>query len=110
MSYWTWVEIDTGGPHNARVEDSINMTSNVSPMWAAALGFAFRDLDGMNCAEATPHLERAIAYFDDPANAESLKAMEPENGWGSVEGAREYLANILGWCRDHPKAQIGMSY
>lgn len=110
MSYWAWVEIDTGGTYNARVEDSINMTSNVSPMWAAALGFAFRDLNGMNCAEAAPHLERAVAYLRDEANQEALEAMAPDNGWGTVEGATNYLVAILGWCTDHPKAQIGMSH
>lgn len=110
MSYWTWVEIDTGGEWPGRIEDSKNMTRNVSPIWAAGLGFAFRDLDKMNCAEAAPHLERAIAYLRHPDNAAELHALEPSNGWGTLDHATEYLETILGWCRQHPKANIAMSY
>ena len=110
MSYWTWIEIDTGGEFPGRVEDSQNMTSNVSGIWEAGLGFKFRDLDKMNCAAAIPHLERAIAYLRDAANERELRGMEPSNGWGDLEGATEYLETILEWCRRHPKANIAMSY
>lgn len=110
MSYWTWLEIDTGGEFPARVVDSENMTSNCSPIWAQALGFAFRDLKGMSCFEAAPKLEKAVAYLLDPANEEQLRALEPPNNWGNLESATEYLQTISGWCREHPKATINMSY
>lgn len=110
MSYDTWMEIDTGGEFPARVVDSINSTSNHSPIWAAALGFHFRELEGKTGIEAAPLLEKAIAFLEDLNNRKDLRALEPGNGWGSLEHATQYLRDIRAWCKEHPKATIGMSY
>lgn len=110
MSYWTWMEIDTGGPENAAVTDSINSTSNHSAIWSKALGMRFRDLKGKTGTEARPLLQQAIAYLKEPDNQRELQALAPSNGWGSIESAAAYLSQIGAWCEQHPNATINMSY
>lgn len=46
MSYWTYVDIDTGGPEPLSV-DIGNMTSNVSGMWAKSLTAALESVPAL---------------------------------------------------------------
>jgi hypothetical protein len=107
MSYDIWMEIDTGGEHPASVCESSNMTSNVSPMWAKALGFPLADLDGVRGYKALPDLRRAIAHMEDHPTA--YRELNPENGWGDTESALKFLREILAMCVAHPMAQIRIS-
>lgn len=111
MSYWCYMQIDTGGEHPATVCKIGNMTSNVSPMWTTALGGRrLSELGGDTGALLIPVLERALAHINAPENREAYAAMNPKNGWGSHGGAAEYLAKILTACREHPKAVFHASY
>lgn len=107
MSYDVWMEIDTGGPSPASVCESVNMTSNVSPMWRKALGFPLSDLEGVSGALAKASLREAIKSMED--DPEPYRAMNPSNGWGDHESALEYLRKILAMCVTHPKALIRIS-
>ena len=110
MSYDIWLEIDTGNPEGpAPVTDWINYTSNCSGMWTEALGGeGLRDLQGMAGADAAPLLNDAIK--DMAAHPQTYEPMAPENGWGSYDGALNYLIRIREMCMEHPLATIGMSY
>lgn len=124
MSYDFWLEADTGGDEPAIIEPHYvcedgrsggcgNYTSNVSPMWRAALQDAtgepmrLSDLDGKSGCHAAPILRHAVLIMaDEPTR---FRAMEPENKWGSYEGAMHYLVQIADWCLRHPKATLRVS-
>jgi hypothetical protein len=106
MSYDIWLEIDTGGPEPATVAEVGNYTSNVSGMWADALGRSLGDYHGAPCSEAAGSLLRGVERMKaDPAHYE---AMNPENGWGDYEGALKYLEQLYEACTRHPKATIAI--
>lgn len=109
MSYNTYMQIDAGGEWPATVCDIGNMTSNVSGMWAKALGFPLADMEGWDGARCIPALESAVSHIRSPEHRTAYREMEPSNGWGSVEGAAEYLERILAACREYPKAHLHIS-
>jgi hypothetical protein len=103
MSYDFSVSIDAGaGLIDIGFEH--NMTSNVSGMWALAMGTPMRELRNMKCSECIPYLERGIKAMK--AHPEVYSAMNPANGWGSSESALETLETLLGWCREAPKGYL----
>lgn len=104
------MEIDTGGPEAATVEDIGNMTSNVSPMWTKALGCPLRDLQGKSGTELIPVIESAVSHIRHPDNAVEYRKLNPANGWGSHDSAARFLESILKACRNHPKALLRLSY
>jgi hypothetical protein len=104
MSYDIHLEIDTGGPEPAEVEDVGNYTSNCSPMWTHALGFYVGDLHGWLAVHALLLLDQAVAKMR--AEPEVYRAMNPANGWGDSETATDYLEKWADACRKHPKASI----
>lgn len=106
MSYDISMVIDTGGPEHACVCDVGNMTSNVSPMWTKALGFPLADMHGWSGSKAIPHLEQALKNIKDPQTRHEYVAMNPENGWGSVGSAEDYLSALLVACGKHSNATI----
>lgn len=124
MSYDCSIRGATTCPHcngklseeDTELEEIGNMTSNVSGMWDAATKFAggvcLRDWaydKSQRCSEIQPILDMALAYLEDPANEEKLRAMEPSNGWGSYEGAVSYFRKIVGACRRHPAGFLHIS-
>jgi hypothetical protein len=110
MSYDLYLMIDTGGPEPAEVADVGNYTSNVSPLWALALGKPLSEFHGAAAGSCVKTLEKAVRHMRDPANAARYRAMQPENGWGNLEGATRYLEDLLSECRRHPRAWVYVSY
>lgn len=75
-------------------ELSFNYTYNVSGMWYASQPEkGIRAIYGLTGAEAVPVLRSMRDYMEDHW-AEMLK-MEPSNGWGSADGAHEFLGNLI---------------
>ena len=109
MSYDCYMEIDTGGKHRATVCDIGNMTSNVSGMWAKALGFPLAEMEGWTGEKVGTHVRRACAAIANPDTRHEYEAMNPSNGWGSVQSAENYLHAILKGCNLHPKATLRIS-
>lgn len=109
MSYWVYLTIDAGGDEDVTVSEAGNMTSNVAPMWTEALGFYLLDMEGWEGSKCIPHLERGIAKMADPETRHEYTAMNPENGWGSVETAEQYLKDVLAACREAPKGKMVIS-
>ncbi|MET9081410.1 hypothetical protein ABZX77_05815 [Streptomyces sp. NPDC004237] len=112
MSYWTsvYINVDTGGEDPTYVElvEVGNYTSNVSGMWAAALGHSLADLAEENAGESLAALQRAVADME--ANRARYEAMNPPNGWGDYQGALGYLRRLRDACAEHPKATIRISH
>lgn len=105
MSYDVYLKIDTGGKEDAMVEDVGNMTYNVSGMFYKALGGeGLKGLRGMLAEEAIPVLTKGLVnMLEEKPEYEKLN---PPNGWGSYEGAFEFLKNLKDACERHPKAKI----
>jgi hypothetical protein len=113
MSHDAWMEIDTGGPEPARVAEIGNYTRNVSPMWRKAMTHAagremwIDDTDGMTGEEAAPLFTTALGHMiRHPSEYEPLN---PDNGWGSYEGAKEFMVRCAEACIRHPKATMRWS-
>ncbi len=106
MSADYWLVIDTGGEEPARLTDpSINCTYNLGEMLRAAGFPAWNALIDAPASE-TGGMLRAVAdkLRSDP---EQFKAYNPPNGWGTYEGAIEFLDAFAAACAEHPKATIG---
>lgn len=109
MSYDIWLEVDTGGPEPARLEDEHwNYTSNVAPMWRLAMpdtdGLA--GLEGMQAGEAAKVLRLGIAHMEnEPA---PYKALDPPNNWGDFDSQLEALKQLMAWCERHPRAKVAI--
>lgn len=108
------LSIDTG--HGlVSVVDVGNYTHNCQSMWSHALketGAPITRLCSFHLVDvetALPMLENAVAHMDDPANEAVYIAMNPKNGWGNFESAREYLRRLMLACRDNPKCTIETS-
>lgn len=105
-----FIDVDTGGPEPVRFWPGGpgDYTSNVSGMWAHALGYSLSDLDGKKAGDCTADLKRAVA--DMIANPAVYEAMNPPNGWGDYAGALEYLRDLRDACVAHPKATVDVSH
>ena len=86
-----------------------NITYNVSPMFYLALDSedGLRGLNELKCSEAIPKLQRAIEYFDN--HWADMMSLNPKNGWGSADGARELLSDLLRDCFRYPDSTIIVS-
>ena len=108
MSWDFWMEIDTGGPEPVEMGGDANYTWNCAPMYyklfEGQLENGIRSFDGMQGSDALPLLNDGIARMTrDFAEFEKLN---PENGWGSAEGALDILKKLRAWCESHPKATL----
>lgn len=106
MSYDVYLNVDGGAGHGVCAFDR-NMTSNVAPMWRKA-GVDLREFQGLLAGRVIDSLNAAI---DNMTNyPEDYRAMNPENGWGSYEGALDFLTSLRDACQKFPRAEIGVSY
>ena len=127
MSYDTSIMIDTGGEYPAEVEECGNMTSNIGGMYYKAMPGPYAGggryngtgdpepdrgglpgLSGLSCSDACGILKRGLTYMEE--HEPEMRAMEPDNGWGSFEGALKYLRGIYDACRKHPRGFIAVNW
>lgn len=106
MSYDIWLTIDTGGPEPATVYDDWNYTSNCGPMWRLA-GADLAEFDGKTAQECRGDLWNAIQ--DMKANPAKYEALNPENGWGSLDTLVPALERLSEAFARHPKATVRVS-
>ena len=75
--------------------ESFNYTYNVADMWYAAIPeTGIRTHYGMNGREAIKPLEKIINYMLE--HEDELRKIEPDNGWGSYEGALVFVSHLIG--------------
>ena len=75
-----------------------NHTSNMAGAWDAA-GAPLREWDRKPVAEILPALRSAIAELT--KHPDRYRKYEPDNGWGTVRSAREFLQDIEYDCARH---------
>lgn len=82
---------------------SWNYTHNTNPMmrWA---GCGPDDLDGLSVADADAKLSACIRKMEE--NPETLRAMNPENGWGDYDRLLVVLKEIRSALRCAPSTTV----
>lgn len=101
--------VDTGAAKPLSVEVWWrNCTHNLSPMWnKAGVYEALYKSTGKKAGELVAELEAGLKHMVE--NASEYQHLNPENGWGSYEGAVWFLREFLDACREHPKAIVECS-
>jgi hypothetical protein len=61
-----------------------------------------RKLNGRKASETVEALKKALAMVNDPAYEEKFRALEPENGWGTLLGARYLFKALIDAAEEHP--------
>ena len=75
-------------------EEGFNLTYNVSPMFYAAIPErGIRAIYGETGLVALKILRDLREYFEN--NVDKLKAMEPDNGWGTFENTYKCICKII---------------
>lgn len=83
-----------------------SITYNLSPMFTDVLnGVYLGKFAGAPCVEAAGPLASAAERLR--SEPDKYRAMNPENGWGTYEGAVKYLETFAQVCAEHPEAKIG---
>jgi hypothetical protein len=54
-----------------------------------------RVLSGRKAKDTKDWIAKAVAHLEDPAEESAFRALEPENKWGDLEGAREVMKALL---------------
>lgn len=125
MSYDIWLEARLGGEGTVRIEAPGNITYNVDPMFALALGRNAEDgiqngyellidrkgpalspLQGKRAGDCVRLLQSAVR--DMKAHADEYERLNPENGGGDYEGALGYSESFADACRRYPRAIVEM--
>lgn len=102
--------LDTGGaePFEVRL-GAWNYTHNCWRMFDLAGVRGVLKSDGtMLAADALPILARGVLRME--ADPDAYRALNPQNGWGSYDGALAFVRAILDGCRAHPKATVWTGY
>jgi len=82
--------------------ESLNYTYNVSPMWYEIYPKQDHmvDVDGLTGKESLSLLECALQMLE--SSPSKFIAMNPENGWGSYEGFKKYITELILIAKEHP--------
>ena len=76
-------------------DEEFNYTYNVSGMWYDCFPEkGIREFYGMTGGESIPVLRKLRDHMED--NRDRLIEMEPDNGWGSFEGALGFVNRLIG--------------
>ncbi|MFJ5625436.1 hypothetical protein ACIQD3_22665 [Peribacillus loiseleuriae] len=92
---------------DVEVGDIGNYTYNVSKMYRVAMGISLSELDGQKATDVIPMIRKGVDEM--LANPEKYRAMNPPNGWGSYEGALDYIQKLLHECEKNPDSIIRVS-
>ena len=82
-----------------------NYTYNVSPMFYKAFGDpGINFIEGKTGKECIEKLRLGLKEMQD--NKSKYEAMNPDNGWGSYEGAVEVIETLIKWAAESPLAEF----
>lgn len=87
---------------------SFNATHNLTEMWTEAGCFdALYNSDGIKAKHIRPFLEKGLKLMI--IKSDSFKKLNPENGWGSYEGAVKFLENVINACLENKESRVHIS-
>ena len=67
-------------------------TYNLGQMFRAATGWDFEQCKWYRCEDVMPNICRGISEL--VLKSSKYKTLEPKNGWGTIQGARECLESM----------------
>lgn len=82
---------------------SLNMTSNVAPMWRLA-GADIATFHGKSVRVCLPALRHAVEQME--LHPEVYRPMNPSNGWGDYESCLGFLRDLITEFAKQPTARI----
>lgn len=62
-----------------------------------------RLLSGRKAKDTADWLRKALAHVNDPANAATFCALEPENKWGTLEDAQYVFGKLIEAAAEYPE-------
>lgn len=97
MSYDISFRVKVEGLHNTYVSVGCceaNITWNLRDMIVASTGLEWKNeaSNGL-CRDVIPHIQQGL--FNLTANPLDYKQYEAENGWGTIQGCRDFFIQIL---------------
>lgn len=110
MSWSADVVVHTTDQHGReyahRYEVVNSHTYNLTPMWChvGVIEERTSELDGRTCADLQPVLLAALAKAW--SDEDTLYALSPPNGWGTVEGFMRVLLAFAKVVHEHPAGVI----
>lgn len=85
-----------------------NYTHNVTPMWTKAGVYeSLYESEGKTASEILPTLREGYKQMVD--NSSEYEKLNPENGWGSYDGALKFLKEFIKACEQDPDGIIHIS-
>jgi hypothetical protein len=84
-----------------------NYTYNVSPMYMKAMGLTISGLHGKRTLEVVQIVSDGVIQMS--KNIKEYQELNPSNGWGNYEGAKQFLKEILIHCLDYPEGIVRVS-
>lgn len=106
--------------------DGTNMTSNIGGMYYKAMPGPWEGggryngtreseargglpgLSGLPCTQVATIIADGLTYMRE--HPEEMKALEPDNGWGSYDGALSFLEQIRQACLEHPNGILAVNW
>ncbi len=83
--------------------ESFNYTYNVSPMWYAIYPNQEHmiDVDGLTGKQSLPLLECALNILQN--EPDKFIALNPANGWGSYDGFKQFIFQLIELAEEYPE-------
>jgi hypothetical protein len=93
-----------GNTHRFEVIDS--QTYNLTPMWSKALAFldVTRDFDEKFCSDISAALK--VGLIDIMENWDEYRKLEPDNGWGDLDGFFRAYVELTRNCLKYPSGKL----
>lgn len=106
LSITIGIDVDTGSSEEQYYTvGSFNITHNVSPMWRKAGVYeCLYKWHERKASEFIEPLSKGLA--DMLTNPDEYRKLNPSNGWGHYEGAKNFLKGVLDCCAEHTKCNI----
>jgi hypothetical protein len=108
IDIWLTINVDTGGePYDATLFEC-SATHNLGRMWARAGVYdALYNSDGKQAGEIAGVLLAGLEEMQ--TKPDDYKPLSPPNGWGTYDGALDFLGRLARACQAYPKAIVRVS-
>lgn len=105
MSYNVWLEAKLQKADKfVQLGQNYGITYNLSEMFRATVGSTPSEWDGIIASTLLPQLAVGINRLI--FNPDDYRKYEADNGWGTVNGCRDFLIEIQALCKEYPYATV----
>lgn len=83
-------------PYKIKIHNTTNtVTTNLRAIFTFALGFEVEEMDGQLGILVYPHIAHGVANIFDPRFRREFENRLPENGFGDLKKAKDFLIWLL---------------